>query len=74
MPLFNNIVRALLPKMNREHININNNDAKCGALKTCQDKYVKDNDSCNGSLSFPIGSMVGMQDEDVGTWTHGVIK
>ena len=43
--LFNSPVRGLLPKMNREPININNDGAQYGALKAQQDKCVKDNDT-----------------------------
>ena len=62
--LFNKPVRGLLPHMNREPINISNNDVQYQALKARQDKYIKNNDTCKDSLYFPIGSTVAMQDED----------
>ena len=39
--------------MNREPININNDDAQYNALKACQNTYVKNNDACKDSHSFP---------------------
>ena len=60
--------------MNRELININNDDAQYEALKACQDKYVKDSDTHKDSLSFPAMYTVALQCEDWGPWMHGVIK
>ena len=72
--LFNKPTRGLLPQMNREHKNINNDDAQYEALKVHKDKYVKDNDACKDSLSFPIGSTVVVKCEDGGPWIHKVIE
>ena len=55
-----------------EPTNIKNDDAQCEALKSCLVTYIKDNDICKDSLSFPIGSTVAMQHEDEGQWMHGV--
>ena len=58
--------------MNREAININNDEAQCEALKAHQIKYMKDNDT--KTHIFPIWSKVAMQYEDCGPWMHRVIK
>ena len=42
--------------------------------KQGQDKYVKKNNTCKGSLSFPGKSTVAVLHEDVGPWMNGVIK
>ena len=55
--------------MNRELININDDDAHYEALKT-----IMDNDTCKNSLSFPIGSTVSIQYENGGPWMHRIIK
>ena len=47
--------------MNREPININNDDAQHEVLKAWQDKKVKDSDPCKDSFFFPIGSRVVVQ-------------
>ena len=38
--------------MNRETININNDEAQCEAIETCHHKYVMDNDTCETLLYF----------------------
>ena len=53
--------------MNREPININNDYVQYEALKACQDKYAKNNDT-QESLSFPTGFTATMQYEDGGPW------
>ena len=45
MLLFNRPTRCLLPQMNREPIDINNDDAKYETLKAYQEKCVKDIDT-----------------------------
>ena len=58
--LFNRPIRALFPQMNREPININVDKEHCETLKVHHDKYLKGSDRHKGSLSFLIGSIVGM--------------
>ena len=53
--------------MNREPININNDGVYYEALKAHQNKYIKENDTCKDSLSFPIGPTVAIQCEDGGS-------
>ena len=60
--------------MNREPININNDNAHYEALKVGQNKYIKGNDTDKDSLPFPVGSTISIQHEDGGSWMHGVIK
>ena len=59
--------------MNREPININTDDVKYEALKACQDKFVKNNDT-QRLTSFPIGYILTMLHEDGRLRMHGVIK
>ena len=72
--LLNRPIQSQLPQMNREPININNDDAKYEALKAHQDKYVKNSDTHKDLLSFPIMSTVATHCEDGGPWMHGLIK
>ena len=58
--------------MNREPININNDDGHYKALKICHNKYIKDSDTHKASLSFPVGSTVATQYKADGPWIHGV--
>ena len=58
---FNRPIRVLLPQMSRDPININNNNDQYEAPKAHQDKYVKDSDTYEDSLSFPVGSTVAVQ-------------
>ena len=74
MLLFNRPGRGLLPQINREPININNDDVQYRAFKAHQSKYITDSDTHKESPSFLIGSTVAIQCEDEGPWTHGVIK
>ena len=53
--LFNTLIRALLPQMNRDKINFNNDDEHYEVLKTCQEKYIKGNYTCKDTCSFPLG-------------------
>ena len=41
MLLFNRPVRGLLPQINRQPININNDNTQYEDLKDCQNKYIK---------------------------------
>ena len=43
--LFNRPIRCLLPQMNRETINVDNDDSHYQALETCQKRYSKDSDT-----------------------------
>ena len=52
MLLFKRPIRELLSEMNRETININNDDTQYEAFKAHQDINVKDNDTHEESLSF----------------------
>ena len=72
--LFNWPIRGLLPLINKEPININNDNVQYEALKVHQGKYVKNTDTCKDLLSFPIGSMVADQHKEGGQWIHGFIK
>ena len=71
---FNQPIRALLPQINREPININTEGEHYEALKAHQDKYLKGSDTHKDSLSFPIGSTVTLQWEDGGPWMYGLIS
>ena len=70
--LFNRPIRALLPQINREPININVDEESHDALKAQQDKDLKGNGTCKDTLSFPVGSTVTVQWEDGVPWMHGV--
>ena len=60
--------------MNREPIDITNDDAQYEDLKAHQSKCMKDRDTHKDPLSFPIGSMVVIQLKDGGPWMHRVTK
>ena len=60
--------------MNRKPININNDDAQYETFKSCHHKYIKKNDVCKDSLSYPVGSTVAVQHEDGELWMQGVIE
>ena len=72
--LFKRPIKSLLPQMNREPININNDDIHYEVLKAHHNKYVKNNDTHKDPLSFPTGSTEAVHCEDVEPWMHGVIK
>ena len=55
MLLFSRPERDVLCQMNREPININNDDAYYETLKACQNKYFKNNDTHKDTLPFPYG-------------------
>ena len=60
-------ITGLLPQMNREPINSNNDDAPYEALKACQDTYIKNNILMKTHFSLPVESTV-LQGEDGGLW------
>ena len=66
--LFNRLIRALLPQIGRQPININNDDKYYEALKSRQEAYAKNNDTCKDSTLFPSGSTAVVQMEDDGDW------
>ena len=72
MQPFNRPIWGLSHQMNKDPIDISNNDAQYEALKAYQNKYVKNNDNHKDSLSFPAGSIVTVQHEDGRPWTHKV--
>ena len=45
-----------------------------GTLKACQGKYLKCIDTHKDFFSFLVGSIVAVQHEDDGPWTHGVVE
>ena len=72
--LFNSPIRGLLPQMNRELININNDATQFEGHKACQGEYVKNIYTHKDSLYFPIGSTVAVPQKDGAPWIHGIIK
>ena len=67
MMLLNRPIRALLPHIGREPININNDDEYEKALKSRQETYTKNYDTFKHSTFFSVGSMVVVQMEDGGS-------
>ena len=59
--LLNKLIRALLPQMNRETININTDDSHYKTLKEHPNVHIKDNETLQDSFSFSTGSTVVMQ-------------
>ena len=51
-PMFNRPIRPLLPQTNREPININADKENNQALKTGQDKYLKENEIARTCFLF----------------------
>ena len=68
MMLFNRTIRALLLQIGRQQTNTNNDYEFYEALQSRQEAYIKNNDTCND------GSIVGVQMEDGGPWTHSMIS
>ena len=60
--------------MNRELNNINADDDEHVALKSHQDKFLKGNDTCKDSLSFPMMSTVTIHQEEGGPCMCRVIE
>ena len=54
--MLNRPIPGLLPQMNREPLNINNDEAQYEAFKTFQDKYVKNKDPHHDELFYRIYS------------------
>ena len=40
----------------------------------CQNKYIKNNDTCKDSILYLIGSTVAIQHEDCWAWKHRVTE
>ena len=59
--LFNRPIRALLPQIGREPINVINNDEYYEALKSRQETYTKNNDTHKESTFFSAGSTVAVK-------------
>ena len=72
MLLFNGPIRVLLPQISREPININKDNKYYEALKSRQETYIKNNDTCKNSI-FSTGSTVAVHREDGGPWMHEMI-
>ena len=51
--LFNRPIRALLPQIYMDIINFNSDDEHYEVLKTHNEKYIKDNDTCRRLIFFP---------------------
>ena len=73
MMLFNRPIRALLLQICRGLINVNNNDDYHKALKSRQEEYTKNNDTCKDSTLFSSRSTVAVQLEDGVPWMCGII-
>ena len=68
---FNRPNRGLLLQMNREPINVNNDDTCYEALEAHQKKYDKDNDTQKDPYLFLRGTTVAVHQEDMG---HGCME
>ena len=73
MMLFNRVIRGLFPKMNRDLINVNNDDLPHEALEAHQGKYYKGKDTQKDSPNFISVATVAVWQEDRGPQTHDVI-
>ena len=71
--MFNRPIQGLLPQINREPINVDNNNAQYEALDPCQSKCSKNNDTQNAPSVFSTGSTVVGKWEDGGLWVHSII-
>ena len=67
-------IRGLLPKINRKPLNIKADNEYYEFLKTCQDKYIEDSNTCRALFSFHIESTVAVHHADGGPWTCGVVE
>ena len=72
MLLFNRPIKGLLAQMNREPININNDDNQYEAHKTHQDSVLRT--LILSKTTFPVGSTVAVQCEEGGPWMLRVIR
>ena len=61
MLLFNNLIRGIMPVMNRPPINRDNDDKHHQTLVHRQGKNDQDNDTSKIFMSIPIGSTVVVQ-------------
>ena len=52
MMIFNRPIRVILSQIGREPINVNNDDEYYKALKSRQEAYIKNNDTCKDSILF----------------------
>ena len=73
MMLFNRTIRALLPQLGREPVNVDNDDEYYKALMSRHEVYTKNNDTQKDSTFFSSGSTVAVQMEDEGPLTQGMI-
>ena len=71
--LFNCLVRGIMPVMDRQPINIDNDDKHHKNLMHRQAKSDQDSDTSKNFMSIPIGSTVAVQQEDGGLWTHSTV-
>ena len=69
--LFNHLIRGIIPVINRPSVGINNDDGHPKAIIKRQIKNDKGKDTYKILVSLPIGSIVVVQWEDGGPWTHG---
>ena len=60
MILLNRPIRELLPQIGREPININNDDEYYEALKSRQEAYTKNNDTCKDYTLFSSEATVAV--------------
>ena len=60
MMLLNSQIRSLLPQMNRDSININNDNLNCEALEAYQKKNVKSKDTPIHPPVFITGATVAV--------------
>ena len=71
--LLNRLIRGMLPQMNRDPINQDNDDQHCEALEAHQRKNDRGKNTLKDLPIFITGSTVAVQWKDRGLWTHGVI-
>ena len=71
--LFNRLIESLSPEMNRDPINVNNDNLYCEALETCLRKNDAVKDTQKDPPIFITGATVAVQWDDGGLWTYGVI-
>ena len=72
-PLINNWKLAVIIYNAQQIFVINHKDEYYRALKSRQEAYIKNNDSCKNSTIFSSGSTVAIQMEDGGSWVYGKI-
>ena len=62
-----------MPVMDRQPVNIDNDDEHHKNLMHRQGKNDQDNNTSKIFMSIPIESTVAVQSEDGGSWTHGTV-